>query len=134
MKDKEMQAIGIDAIEVKRIEKVLNKFGNRFLHRVYTDKEIFLCRGRVQEIAARFAAKEAAMKTLGTGIIGISWKEIEVLSNNRGKPTIEFFGKAKKRAEQLSLRGVDVSITHLQQIAIAIVVGISQEIINEKKK
>ena len=134
MKDKEMQAIGIDAIEVKRIEKVLNKFGNRFLHRVYTDIEIFLCRGRVQEIAARFAAKEAAMKTLGTGIIGISWKEIEVLSNNRGKPTIEFFGKAKKRAEQLSLRGVDVSITHLQQIAIAIVVGISQEIINEKRK
>jgi holo-[acyl-carrier protein] synthase len=122
-----IHAIGIDAIEVKRIEKVFVKFGNRFLNKVFTENEIQLCRGRVQEIAGRFSAKEAAMKALGTGVIGINWKEIEILVNKRGKPTIQFFGKAQKRAQFMQLEAVDISITHLEHIAISIVVGISKK-------
>tara|TARA_B100001029_G_scaffold176403_1_gene179284 strand:- start:2254 stop:2643 length:390 start_codon:yes stop_codon:yes gene_type:complete len=123
----EMQAIGIDAIEIDRIEKVYQKFGDKFLARVYTQKEIAFCRGRILELSARFAGKEAAMKALGTGIIGISWKEIEILSNRRGKPVIYFHGKAKKRAIDMKLRATDISITHLNSIAIVIVVGISEK-------
>ena len=123
----EMQAIGIDAIEIDRIKKVYQKFGDKFLARVYTQKEIAFCRGRILELSARFAGKEAAMKALGTGIIGISWKEIEILSNRRGKPVIYFHGKAKKRAIDMKLRATDISITHLNSIAIVIVVGISEK-------
>ena len=123
----EMQAIGIDAIEIDRIKKVYKKFGDKFLSRVYTQKEIAFCRGRILELSARFAGKEAAMKALGTGIIGISWKEIEILSNRRGKPVIYFHGKAKKRATDMKLRATDISITHLNSIAIVIVVGISEK-------
>tara|TARA_Y100001970_G_scaffold291526_1_gene429005 strand:- start:636 stop:1055 length:420 start_codon:yes stop_codon:yes gene_type:complete len=123
----ETQAIGIDAIEVDRIKKVYDKFGDRFLSKIYTQKEIAFCRGRILELSARFAGKEAAMKTLGTGAIGIGWKEIEILSNRRGKPTINFHGKAKKRANDINLRGTDISITHLNKLAIVIVVGISEK-------
>ena len=122
-----IHAVGIDAIEVKRIEKVFVQFGNRFLNKVFTENEIQLCRGRVQEIAGRFSAKEAAMKALGTGVIGINWKEIEILANKRGKPTIQFFGKAQKRAQFMQLEAVDISITHLEHIAISIVVGIAKK-------
>ncbi|MFL2635017.1 MAG: holo-ACP synthase [Dehalococcoidia bacterium] len=123
----EMQAIGIDAIEIDRIKKVYKKFGDKFLSRIYTQKEIAFCRGRILELSARFAGKEAAMKALGTGIIGISWKEIEILSNRRGKPVIHFHGKAKKRANDMKLRATDISITHLNSIAIVIVVGVSEK-------
>ena len=123
----EMQAIGIDAIEIDRIKKVYKKFGDKFLARVYTQKEIAFCRGRILELSARFAGKEAAMKALGTGIIGISWKEIEILSIRRGKPVIYFHGKAKKRANDMKLHATDISITHLNSIAIVIVVGVSEK-------
>ena len=124
----DMQAVGIDAIEVHRVQNVYNKFGNKFRSRIYTPNEIKLCRGRILELSARFAGKEAAMKALGTGAVGISWKEIEILSNRNGKPIINFYGKAKKRAEEIKLRGVDISITHLNSLAIVIVVGVSEKV------
>jgi holo-[acyl-carrier protein] synthase len=76
-------AVGIDIIELDRVADVISRHGDRFLNRVYTPDEIAHCRGRISELAARFAAKEAVMKALGTGIRGVGWRDIEVLPNRR---------------------------------------------------
>ena len=120
-------AVGVDAIEIDRVRKVLQKHPDRFLSRVYTPEEIAFCRGRVHELAARFAAKEAMMKALGTGARGLAWREIEVLPNNRGKPLVYLHGAAKARGEKIGLRGVDVSLTHSHELAIAVVVGAADD-------
>src|SRR6478609_5090171 len=96
-------AVGTDIIEIARIKRSLDDFGERFLKRVYTERERERYRGRVSELAARFAAKEATSKALGTGIIGIHWREMEVLSNRRGKPILILHGSAAERAKRLGL-------------------------------
>lgn len=116
-------AVGIDIIEIDRVADVLARHGDRFLRRVYTDDEVRHCRGRVSELAARFAAKEAVMKALGTGVRGIRWREIETLPNRRGKPLVFLYGSAAERARKIELRGLEVSLTHSKQYAIASVVG-----------
>ncbi len=120
-------AVGIDIIEIPRVRKVLEKHPERFLRRVYTAEEAAFCRGRVSELAARFAAKEAVMKALGTGARGLAWREIEILPNRRGKPLVYLHGDAKKRGEAIGLRGIDVSLTHDADLAIAVVVGMADE-------
>ncbi len=116
-------AVGVDVIEIDRIADVIARHGDRFLNRIYTEDEVTHCRGRVAELAARFAAKEAVMKALGTGVRGISWREIEVLPNRRGKPLVFLYGKADRRAKEIELRGLEISLTHSRQFAIASVVG-----------
>ena len=120
-------AVGIDIIEIPRVQKVLEKHPERFLQRVYTPEEAAFCRGRVSELAARFAAKEAVMKALGTGARGLAWREIEILPNRRGKPLVYLHGLAKKRGETIGLRGIDVSLTHDADLAIAVVVGMAED-------
>jgi holo-[acyl-carrier protein] synthase len=116
-------AVGIDIIEIDRVADVIARHGDRFLNRVYTPDEIAHCRGRVSELAARFAAKEAVMKALGTGIRGVGWRDIEILPNRRGKPLIFLYGRGASRAEKIQLRGLEVSLTHSKEYAIASVVG-----------
>jgi holo-[acyl-carrier protein] synthase len=116
-------AVGIDIIEIDRVADVIARHGDKFLHRVFTDDEITHCRGRVQELAARFAAKEAVMKALGTGVRGVSWTDIEVLPNRRGKPLVFLYGRGAARAERIELRGLEISLTHSKEYAIASVVG-----------
>ena len=120
-------AVGIDIIEIERVRTVLARHPVRFLRRVFTPEEVAFCRGRVPEIAARFAAKEAVMKALGTGARGLAWREIEVLPNQRGKPLVYLHGLAKQRAEHIGLRGVDISLTHSHEFAIAAVVGAADD-------
>ena len=84
-------------------------------------------RGRAHELAARFAAKEAVMKALGTGARGVAWREIEVLSNHRGKPLVYLHGRAKQRAEAIGLRGLEVSLSHSHEYAVAMAVATSTE-------
>jgi holo-[acyl-carrier protein] synthase len=120
-------AVGIDVIVISRVKKVLAKHPERFLRRVYTPEEIAFCRGRIPELAARFAAKEAIMKALGTGARGLAWREIEVLPNHRGKPLVYLHGLAKARGEKIGLRGIDVSLTHEGDLAIAAVVGMADD-------
>src|SRR5437867_2792531 len=89
---------GVDLIEIARIEAAVRRWGDRILHRVWTDRELAYCRGRAPQLAARFAGKEAASKTLGTGIRDIVWRDIEILPDRRGKPLVFLHGAAGERA------------------------------------
>ena len=118
-----MLSVGVDIVEIPRIARALDRWGERFLHRVYTDAELGYCRGRLRELAARFAAKEAASKALGTGIVGISWTEIEILGDRRGKPQVRLYGRALARARELGLEEWAVSLSHSDENALAMVVA-----------
>lgn len=115
--------VGVDLIEIARVEEALRRFGQRFLDRIYTPAEQAFCRGRVPELAARFAAKEATMKALGTGRRGVGWREVEVLPDERGRPLLYLYGRAQARAEALGLTGFAVSLSHERGHAVALVVG-----------
>lgn len=114
---------GVDIVELDRVARVLARHPRRFLARIFTPAEAAHCRGRVSELAARFAAKEATMKALGTGVRGVSWRDIEVLPNRRGKPLLLLHGTAAARAERIGLTDLDISLTHGRDHAIAVVVG-----------
>src|SRR5213592_3188089 len=79
-------SVGVDIIEIHRVAAVIERWQEKFLHRVYTEAELRYCRGRVPELAARFAGKEAITKALGTGIRGLAWREMEILPDPLGKP------------------------------------------------
>ncbi len=114
---------GIDLIEIERIARAVDRWGDRFLHRVYTDTEIAHCRGRAQSLAGRFAAKEAASKALGIGIRGLSWLDIETVRGPRGKPVMRLHGKASRIASAQGLTSFEVSITHSRTEALAVVIA-----------
>lgn len=116
--------VGVDIIEIERIAKMIEQHGDRFLRRIYTPRERERYEGRVPELAARFAAKEATSKALGTGIRGLTWREMEVLSNRRGKPILVLHGDAAKRAAHLGLSHFDISLTHSRTDAMAFVVAL----------
>jgi holo-[acyl-carrier protein] synthase len=116
-------AVGTDIVEIERVHDALARFQERFLRRVYTPAEVAFCRSRVPELAVRFAAKEAVMKALGTGRRGVSWRDIEVLSNGRGQPVVTLRGRAERRAQELGLDGLAISLSHSRRYAIATVVG-----------
>lgn len=118
--------LGTDLAEVQRIQRSIDRFGPRFLERVYTPDEIAYCirkKTSAQSFAARFAAKEAAAKALGTGIAqGIRWRDIEVLRAPSGRPSIQFHGPAADRATRLGVHTVSLSLTHSAQLSIAVVI------------
>ena len=117
--------IGTDLIEIARIEQSVARYGDRFLERVFTPAEILYCRRKknaAESFAARFAAKEAGAKALGTGIShGISWLELEVLREPTGKPTLALTGRAAARAQSLGVARISLSLTHSRTTALAIV-------------
>jgi len=117
---------GVDLIEVERIAHSIERFGERFLRRVYTDHEIAYCRGRrvsAESFAARFAAKEAGAKALGTGISrGVTWNEFQVARNPGGRPVLELRGRAALLAKELGVRAISLSLTHTGSLAMATVV------------
>ena len=117
---------GIDMAEVHRIGQAMERFGARFLHRVFTEGERRYCdskANRVERYAARFAAKEAAMKALGTGWSrGVRWRDIEVCRQPGGRPTISFHGKAAEVASKLGAVHVALSLSHTVEQAIAQVI------------
>jgi holo-[acyl-carrier protein] synthase len=121
-----MHAVGLDILEIQRVQQALDRWGERFLNRVFTSTEIAIYRHRVPELAVRFAGKEAVMKALGTGNRGIAWREIEILSNRRGQPQVVLHGRAKERAERLGLTEFAISLSHSNEFAIASVLGASQ--------
>lgn len=117
---------GIDLVEITRIQHSMDRFGGRFLDRIFTPAEQAYClskRRSAESFAARFAAKEAAAKALGTGIShGVSWLEIEVVRAPSGKPDVRFHGRAAYIADRLGARHAVLSLTHSADMAIASVV------------
>lgn len=118
-----MQYIGIDIIEIARIERAIVRWGEQFLQRVYTDSELRLSHKKPSSLAARFAGKEAVIKTFGTQNKGISWREIEILSDPSGKPLVYLHGKAQNQANSLGLARLAISLSHSREYAIAFVAG-----------
>lgn len=121
-----MLSTGVDVIRISRIERALQRHGERFLQRIYTPLEVAVCRGRSSELAARFAAKEAVSKALGVGIFssdGIGWREVEVLPDRLGKPLVYLHGKALQRARELGFEEFALSLTHDGDMAVAMVVA-----------
>lgn len=121
-----MLSAGVDVIRISRIERALQRYGQRFLQRIYTPLEVAICRGRSNELAARFAAKEAVSKALGVGIFssgGIGWQEVEVLPDRLGKPLVYLHGKALQRARELGFEEFAISLTHDGDMAVAMVVA-----------
>ena len=116
---------GVDLVEIERIANSIERYGERFLRRVYTDHEIAYCRGRrvsAESFAARFAAKEAGAKALGTGISrGVTWNEFQVARNPGGRPVLELRGRAALLAEELGVRAISLSLTHTGSLAMATV-------------
>jgi len=123
--------IGTDMIEIGRIERSIEQFGQRFLDRIFTPGEIAYCQQKkkhaAESYAARFAAKEAGAKALGTGISrGITWKEIEVRRKPGGPPTLHLSGRALKRADYLGIGHLSLSLTHGRDLAMAVVIAEDQ--------
>lgn len=118
-----MLACGVDMIEVHRIDEAILRYGDRFFNRFFTAQELIDAHGRTPALAARFAAKEAAAKALGTGIGDVEWKEIEILKGPRGEPILNLKGKAQALAESLGWREWSVSLSHTHEHAIAMVVA-----------
>jgi holo-[acyl-carrier protein] synthase len=116
--------LGIDIIRVSRIKDSLARFGDRFTKRVLTPVESAYVRGRPETMAGRWAAKEAVSKVLGLGVRGIGWRDIEIERLPTGQPAVKLHGRAARRAEQLGMGRVAVSISHESDYAVAIAYGV----------
>jgi holo-[acyl-carrier protein] synthase len=120
--------IGVDLVRVDRVARVVDRYGERFLKRVFTDREITYCHTRAQQgiyqFAQRFAAKEAFSKALGVGLRqgGIRWRDVEVLPDPRGKPEIHVVGRAAKLCREMGIAAMHLSLTDEDNLAVAMVV------------
>ena len=124
--------IGVDIIEIGRVKEAVERWGERFLRRVYTESELAVYRSKPSSLATRFACKEAVMKLLGTGRSGIHWREIETLSHASGQPRVNLYGKAQVKADAMGIKAIAVSLSHSKEYAIAYVSAVSE--INRSEK
>jgi holo-[acyl-carrier protein] synthase len=122
-----VMGLGTDLIEIARIQQSLDRFGRRFMEKVFTEGEIAYCQRKkhaAESFASRFAAKEAAAKALGTGISrGITWKEIEVRREVGERPTLHLSGRAAERAAAMGISNLQLSLTHSRDVAMAVVIA-----------
>jgi holo-[acyl-carrier protein] synthase len=129
-------AHGIDLVDFPRIEQMVQRHGERFLNRVFTEAEQKYAKANknnIEKLAGRFAAKEAVLKLMGTGWTGkIAWTDIEIINNPQGQPQVTLTGEVKKIAEQLHINHVSISITHTANFAIASAVALADSV-NESK-
>lgn len=120
--------IGVDIIEVARIADAVTRHGKRFLARVFTTGELAGCGegepSRSQRLAARFAAKEAALKALGTGLRGVTWLDVEVVKDEQGKPSLQLYGRLREIAAAAGVTTLHVSLSHCREYAMAQVVAV----------
>jgi holo-[acyl-carrier protein] synthase len=126
VEDNVITGSGIDVVEICRIQRAMDRYGGRFLDRVYLAAEKAYClrkRKSAESFAARFAAKEAAAKALGTGIsFGVNWLEIEVVREPSGRPSLRFYGRAAEIAQRLGVVRSNLSLTHTDLLAVASVI------------
>jgi holo-[acyl-carrier protein] synthase len=114
---------GVDMIEVERVDEAILRHGDRFFQRFFTPQELIDSNGRTTALAARFAAKEAVSKALGTGIGDVEWKEIEIVKGDRGQPILNLYGNANMLAKKLKWREWSLSMSHTHEHAIAIMIA-----------
>jgi holo-[acyl-carrier protein] synthase len=121
-----IHGIGTDFVEVSRIDKILQKWGDRFIGKVYTNDEIDYCKNKAfpaMHYAARFAAKESFLKSLGIGLgMGVRLKEIEVINNPQGSPILKIHERIKEILDKLGITAMHISMTHTREHAHAIVI------------
>lgn len=113
---------GVDIIEINRVAKVRDSYPRRFMEKVFTPSERAYARSRAPQLASRFAAKEAVMKALGTGVRGVPWKSVEVTRKRGGPPEIVLHGSAKERSEKMGVTRIALSLSHSKEFAVASVV------------
>jgi holo-[acyl-carrier protein] synthase len=119
--------IGIDIVEISRLERAIGEYGDRFINRVFTEREIDYCERvarKAERYATRFAAKEAARKALGaaTPVAALSWHDVEIISSTEGAPQLQFHGRAAELVKELQVARAHVSLSHGQDQAVAFVV------------
>ena len=117
---------GVDLIDINRVAEAIERHGERFLNRVFTEHEQRECNGRMASLAARFAAKEAVSKALGCGIGDVSWLDIEVKSDENKAPYLILHGEGEKLTKELGLKTWSVSLSHTESQAIAFVVAMGE--------
>jgi len=117
---------GIDLVKIERIEKIIKKWGNNFIFRIFTSLEREYCEkkkgNKYQSYAGKFAAKEALLKALGLGLREANWKEIEIKNNKLGQPVIDTSGKLKNAASVKGVSKYFISISHTKEYAVAQVI------------
>ena len=129
---------GIDIVEIDRISHAITRWGDKFLRRVFTERELADAAGRTSSLAARFAAKEAAAKALGVGVRGlgarrkavdrrpVGWHEIEVVRTASGRPRLQLYGRAAERARALGWHSTALSMSHARSAAVASVTALGR--------
>ena len=117
-----MQHVGVDIVEIPRIERVIKRWGKTFLERVFTPAELKRY-NNTPSLAARFAAKEAVLKALSACDKGISWQDIEILAEQNGKPRVNLIGKARLQADTFAISRINISLSHAKDYAVAFAVG-----------
>ncbi len=120
-------ATGVDLIEIDRLERTIRRQGDRFLERVFTPQELADCASNLASLAARWAAKEAVAKALGTGIGAVRWREIEILRGPAKQPVLRLHDEALKLADAQRLHSWSISLSHTDSHAIALVVALGEE-------
>lgn len=116
-------ASGVDLVEIERFQAALSRHGSRFLERVFTEAEILEAGDHLASLAARFAAKEAVAKALGTGIGPVSWREIEIRRGSARQPLLQLHGAAAQLAAEMGLTDWSISLSHSQDMAVAVAVA-----------
>jgi holo-[acyl-carrier protein] synthase len=118
--------IGIDLVEVDRLRSSVKKFGDKFLNRIFTENEIKYCQTKFnsfQHYAVRFAAKEALLKAIGTGLrSGMTWHQIEIVNDTQGKPSIMTYGECQKILQKLEIKKIELSLSHTKDHGVAFVI------------
>lgn len=112
--------LGVDVVEIPRFAQAVARHGSRLLNRVFTPGEQTLTQGQIARLAARFAAKEAVVKALGTGIGEVAWVDVEILAASNGEPVVRLHRAAARRAEHLGLSHWQLSLSHTRQTAVAV--------------
>jgi len=121
-----IKGLGIDLVKIERVSNLIDRWDNRFLKKVFTGEELAYSQTRSltpQHLAARFAAKEAALKMLGKGLKGLNWHQLEIINDSNGKPELVLHGQASELANMIGIKEIHLSITHEREYAIAQVIG-----------
>jgi holo-[acyl-carrier protein] synthase len=116
-------SVGTDIIEIRRIEQAILSWQDSFLRRIYTEAELQSCHNRASSLAARFAAKEAVIKALGTGTNEVKWRDIEILSDSQGAPVVQLHARARSKAKENGITKFSVTLSHCREYAVAVVIG-----------